>query len=1007
LTGPVYDPTGAPLPNAAINFDSVRTQVIGGVSIGRVVKSVNTDASGNMGPNQFTQMLAMSITICDQYGNCGAPFSAIIPNTATAQFGNMIMGAFITQTIPPSSASGQVFGVNSGNTPEWETLSGGNGNCSFQWVSTGSYRLNCPLLATLASPTFTGTVTMPDTATWTSTGISSLTALGIGTAAPTGGTALAITRSFAGSALTTITNSNTATSALAGFQASNGTSNALFGETGTAATGNPPANSLYLTNNGAGGMYVSTTGGNYPIVFAPNGVTQATIAGSGLTLAQPLAIASGGRGSATAPTAGQIDVAQSATVFSAVTMSGDATLNATGAISVVKIGGITYGAAPTAGQMLIAQSATAYAPETMVGDITVSTAGAVNVLGLHFGASNAVTLPTSAPIPNSIAYFPNGTSLAASGALIANQPIIAGTAGSPPTSGTRSGNTTSFGTTAGTLIANDCVKFDSNGNLVDAGGQCGISGGPTFPNGSPPQITGYAAANTSEAETVSGDFTFARAGLNSYVATVTKISGTVPGGACGANAFVSSINSSAVPTCGPALTGVYAPLTNPTNGQNNYAPLASPTFSGTVTFPDSATHTATGLANLKGLSLLTTATATFPDLSTWTSTGIANSTNPVNISINGKQVGQFYAALILNVTPNIQQGGLILGGATKITGTYPSTDQLELGNGTTTTANTAGVAGSANMSLGVETPQHVAYSNWSPGLYNDGNGHWVQTGANWAHMATSKHELAVFLSSTGAAGTPMTNNYDQYLALRDTGDGYNQSLILTQGYFQTAAGNMQVGSWSQNSTIGLVINNTSGGTSANGNVHVVNDAGHNSWVGVTGSQYNASGAVLPSQPYQVPDSMQIFTDAGNGLFLTYPSNALFYGTVTGTWGATAPVFAVSSSADWGALINHMGNWPNNNTPTVSSCGSGTLAAGSRDTFGWIVNVGGSCILNFNHPFAGSQTVCTASDAGQPLLWYLANQTVNSVTFVCVVPQTGAACTGTQGWVEYHCAGMNG
>jgi hypothetical protein len=36
---------------------------------------------------------------------------------------------------------------------------------------------------------------------------------------------------------------------------------------------------------------------------------------------------------------------------------------------------------------------------------------------------------------------------------------------------------------------------------------------------------------------------------------------------------------------GTALTSLFAPLTNPTNGQNNYAPLASPIFTGTVTMP--------------------------------------------------------------------------------------------------------------------------------------------------------------------------------------------------------------------------------------------------------------------------------------------------------------------------------------------------------------------------------------------------------------------------------------
>jgi hypothetical protein len=208
----------------------------------------------------------------------------------------------------------------------------------------------------------------------------------------------------------------------------------------------------------------------------------------------------------------------------------------------------------------------------------------------------------------------------------------------------------------------------------------------------------------------------------------------------------------------------------------------------------------------------------------------------------------------------------------------------------------------------------------------------------------------------------------------------------------------------KNAGLSVTEQNLSTGTSANTFLHLINDKGSNVWIGDSGSQYNASGAVLPTQPYQYPDTMQIFSDNGNGVMVTYAANFQFFGNVTGTWNATAPVLAVSTNADWGVLINHMGNWPNNNVPTVTG---GTLAAGSRDTFGWIENVSASATLTFNHPFAGSQTVCTLTDAGQPLLWYASAQTTTSVTFNCIVPNTGAACTAGQGWVEYHCAGMNG
>jgi hypothetical protein len=43
--------------------------------------------------------------------------------------------------------------------------------------------------------------------------------------------------------------------------------------------------------------------------------------------------------------------------------------------------------------------------------------------------------------------------------------------------GTRSGNTTSFATTSGTLISGNCVKFDASGNLIDNGAPCTSSRG--------------------------------------------------------------------------------------------------------------------------------------------------------------------------------------------------------------------------------------------------------------------------------------------------------------------------------------------------------------------------------------------------------------------------------------------------------------------------------------------------------------------------------------------------
>jgi len=109
------------------------------------------------------------------------------------------------------------------------------------------------------------------------------------------------------------------------------------------------------------------------------------------------------------------------------------------------------------------------------------------------------------------------------------------------------GNGTKLQLSTGTTTTNDCVKYDANGNTVDAGVSCSSSG--QYPSGAPPQIAGYSTTNTPEAETVSGDGSFARAGANSYTLTVTKINGTTPGGSCSAGSIVTSISASGVPTC--------------------------------------------------------------------------------------------------------------------------------------------------------------------------------------------------------------------------------------------------------------------------------------------------------------------------------------------------------------------------------------------------------------------------------------------------------------------------
>lgn len=117
--------------------------------------------------------------------------------------------------------------------------------------------------------------------------------------------------------------------------------------------------------------------------------------------------------------------------------------------------------------------------------VTVTNPSAGNIQFAVDGSSitGIVTVPhggtgiasgTSGGVP----YFSSGTTIASSGALTANLPVIGGGSGTAPTVGTVSGNTTEFVTTTGAQTNGHCVSIDANGNHIDSGVVgCGGSGG--------------------------------------------------------------------------------------------------------------------------------------------------------------------------------------------------------------------------------------------------------------------------------------------------------------------------------------------------------------------------------------------------------------------------------------------------------------------------------------------------------------------------------------------------
>lgn len=122
----------------------------------------------------------------------------------------------------------------------------------------------------------------------------------------------------------------------------------------------------------------------------------------------------------------------------------------------------------TSGQILIGNSSNFAQARAMSNDCAITNTGIITC----FGSS-----------PLTVAKGGTGDTT-----FTANLPILGNGTG-PLTQGTRSGNTTSFATTSGTLTSGDCAKFDASGNIADFGATCGS------PLANPSGLIGMTAVN--------------------------------------------------------------------------------------------------------------------------------------------------------------------------------------------------------------------------------------------------------------------------------------------------------------------------------------------------------------------------------------------------------------------------------------------------------------------------------------------------------------------------------
>lgn len=175
VTGNVLQADGSPLVNGVITLNSKTIQVINGVVVNPTNVSTNTDTQGNIRAISLPQGLVVQITVCPpatgqgQSATCAASYSAFIPFTQTANFGQLSQGVALSAT-----------GALTANTVTVNQL--------FNAPDTSVWNTSGLSLAKNLSLATTSTLTFPDGSTYTSAGHNNMKGIGIGAVAPPLGT---------------------------------------------------------------------------------------------------------------------------------------------------------------------------------------------------------------------------------------------------------------------------------------------------------------------------------------------------------------------------------------------------------------------------------------------------------------------------------------------------------------------------------------------------------------------------------------------------------------------------------------------------------------------------------------------------------------------------------------------------------------------------------------------------------------------------------------------------
>jgi hypothetical protein len=212
-----------------------------------------------------------------------------------------------------------------------------------------------------------------------------------------------------------------------------------------------------------------------------------------------------------------------------------------------------------------------------IGNVTGPGSSVSGDLACFSGTSGVLISDCGSGYPISLTSGVTGILPVANGGMgaatfTANAPLL-GNGASAVTSGSRSGNTTTFATATGTLTNGDCVNIDASGNFRDAGGPCTTGGGGgTVTSGTANQLTYYSSSGT----TVVGLATANNGILITSGAGAPSIGTALPNGV---TATTQSANDN---TTKVATTAYVATATSP------LAPLASPALTGSPTINGTA-----------------------------------------------------------------------------------------------------------------------------------------------------------------------------------------------------------------------------------------------------------------------------------------------------------------------------------------------------------------------------------------------------------------------------------